>query len=118
MKTTEIQVPFQVSLHLNSKPAFRVWQFQVKAQRQVPPEPYLLRFTSRCLCVAGSMTAHLTFHVLWDSLMQSLEPATPPFLQARAISNSKRSVFVLPSTVERELFQAKRFMLRVFLVVP
>lgn len=66
----------------------------------------------------GSMTAHLTFQVLWDSLMQSLEPVTPPFLQARALGNSKRSVFVLPSMVERKLFQAKRFMGFFVVVVP
>ncbi|OPJ81316.1 hypothetical protein AV530_009790 [Patagioenas fasciata monilis] len=36
------------------------------------------------------MTAHLTFQVLWDSLMRSLEPMTLPFLQARALSNSRR----------------------------
>lgn len=109
IKTTEIQVPLQVSLHLNSKPAFCTWQFlsscfklRLRDWQQVPPEPCLFRFTSRCLHVAGSMTAHLTFQVLWDSLMRSLEPTTPPFLQARALSNSRRTVFVLPRTVERE----------------
>lgn len=57
------------------------------------------------------MTAHLTFPALWDSLRQNLGPVAPSFLQARALSNSKRSVFVLPREVEKKFFQAKWFML-------